>query len=139
MVGLFRRLWNHPVVWGTGIVSWAVTLWVLSSRSMPGGGPKIPHFDKVAHLGYFTIGSFLFCRLLLLLRPGWPRGSLLLATVCFALLVGAGDEFHQTFTPGRSGNDAGDLLADTLGGLLGGWLGWRFSRMADAGRRLGGE
>jgi VanZ family protein len=131
---LIRRLWHHPALWGLGIVGWAVTLWVLSSRSLPGGGPKIPHFDKVQHLGYFTIGSFLFCRLLLLLRPSGSRAAILLATFCFALFVGAVDEFHQTFTPGRSGNDAGDLLADALGGLLGGWLGWRFSRSASDGR-----
>lgn len=114
-------------MWGVSILAWAAVLWTLSSRSMPSGTPQIPHFDKVAHLSYFTVGSFFFCRLLLLVRPGWQRSSLLLATLCFALLVGAGDEFHQTFTPGRSGNDAGDLLADALGGLLGGWLGWRFS------------
>jgi VanZ family protein len=139
MVGLIRRIWQHPALWSLGIVGWAVTLWVLSSRSMPGGAPKIPHFDKVAHLAYFTIGSFLFCRLLVLLRSHGSRASLLLATVCFALLVGAADEFHQTFTPGRSGNDAGDLLADTLGGLLGGWLGWRFSRPARDGPRVKGD
>jgi VanZ family protein len=128
MAGLIRRLWATPVLWITGLVVWWLTLWFFSSRSMPSGGPKIPHFDKVQHLGYFTLGSFFFCRLLLLARPGWQRGSLLLAVLWFALLVGAGDEFHQTFTPGRSGNDAGDLLADAFGGLVGGWLGWRFSR-----------
>lgn len=29
------------------------------------------------------------------------------------------DEFHQRFSPGRSGNDPGDLMADAVGSLAG--------------------
>ena len=34
-------------------------------------------------------------------------------------IIGALDEYHQTFTPGRSGNDPWDLLADTVGAAAG--------------------
>ena len=34
-------------------------------------------------------------------------------------VIGRLDEYHQTFTPGRSGNDYGDWLADTLGAAAG--------------------
>jgi len=39
--------------------------------------------------------------------------------MAFTAVAGALDEFHQTFTPGRSGNDFFDWLADLSGGLLG--------------------
>jgi VanZ family protein len=35
-----------------------------------------------------------------------------------AAVVGLFDEAHQLMTPGRSGMDAGDWLADVLGGTL---------------------
>jgi len=41
----------------------------------------------------------------------------MVALVCS--VIGRLDEYHQTFTPGRSGNDTGDWLADTLGGAAG--------------------
>lgn len=34
-------------------------------------------------------------------------------------LVGIIDEYHQTFTPGRTGNDLGDWIADILGSIAG--------------------
>jgi len=34
-------------------------------------------------------------------------------------LYGVSDEFHQTFTPNRSGNDLGDLTADFIGSFIG--------------------
>ena len=35
---------------------------------------------------------------------------------------GATDEWHQQFTPGRSGKDVGDWTADSIGGLAGSLL-----------------
>jgi VanZ family protein len=108
-----------PWLWAMAVTVWAVLLWRLSSRPIGVPVPSIPHWDKAAHLLYFTCGSFCFCRLLHLLRPAWSRRTLVLATVAFATSVGALDEFHQSFVPGRSGNDPWDWLADTLGGLTG--------------------
>jgi VanZ family protein len=34
-------------------------------------------------------------------------------------VVGVADEFHQSFVPGRQGNDPFDLMADILGSLCG--------------------
>lgn len=34
-------------------------------------------------------------------------------------IVGILDEYHQSFTPGRSGNDPYDWLADVVGGMVG--------------------
>ncbi len=123
MEGIPNRLWNHPALWIGGVIAWGVLLFKLSAQALPAGSlPSIPHIDKVAHLTYFTLGSFCVGRLLRLLAPRWRTRTVVLACVLFAAAVGVLDEFHQSFTPGRSGNDLGDMLADTLGGLVGGGL-----------------
>ena len=34
-------------------------------------------------------------------------------------MLGAFDEWYQSFSPGRSGNDLGDWIADCSGGIVG--------------------
>ena len=101
---------------------WAVTLWFLSANNpVPKNGPEIPHLDKVAHFGYFFIGGALLATCVLVAWPAlkWHRMSLFFALVVVCSVIGRLDEFHQGFTPGRSGNDTGDWVADTLGGAAG--------------------
>jgi VanZ family protein len=93
-------------------------LWWLSGRDLPPVGPTFDHADKLKHVVYFALGGYCAGRFLLLSRREWTRRAFISAVVVFAALVGAADEFHQTFTPGRSGNDPLDWLADTLGGAL---------------------
>ena len=106
------------------VLAWFVTLYFLSSMPKLPPGPKIPYEDKVAHLVFYSIGgawSYLarrFCS-----PPDSGKKALLFA-ILFCALVGAIDEFHQSFVPNRSGNDPWDWLADTLGGLVGGGFGW---------------
>lgn len=109
---------KNILIW-LAFAGWFITLFILSS--IPGnrfGPPPFSWADKAVHALIFTVGSFL-------LATGFFRlfGSSLLKTAIFAfiamVLVGAGDEFHQTFTPGRSGNDRGDLAADAIGALIG--------------------
>ncbi len=118
-----RPIWTHPALWIVGLLVWAATLYLLSSRALPANSlPRFPHADKAAHLLYFTVGSFCFGRLLRLQKPAARASLIVLACLLFAAAAGALDELHQSRTPGRSGNDIGDLIADSLGGLLGGWL-----------------
>ena len=72
-----------------------------------------PPWDKLAHIGTFALigcaagvasGS-----------QGWLR---LACCVAGALALGAADELHQVYLPGRSASWA-DLLADGAGGLVG--------------------
>lgn len=76
----------------------------------PGAGALFPHpWDKVVHFAvYGSIGL-----LAGLAFPQWP----LTAVVLFTVGVGACDEFHQAFLPGR---EAGlpDLFADLAGALI---------------------
>lgn len=87
---------------------------------MPDGGPEIPHMDKVLHFGYFMGGAFILATWILLRkdRAACLCLRILLPLILFAV-IGALDEWHQTFTPGRSGNDPFDWLADLLGALTG--------------------
>lgn len=95
---------------------WFAVLFVLSS--IPGhrlGPMPFDWFDKLEHAGCFFLGG--------LLLGGWTAAAghwparwwrLPLA----AATVGAFDELHQCFTPGRSGLDPGDWIADLIGGTL---------------------
>jgi VanZ family protein len=96
-------------------VLWLATLWWLSSRSAPVA--KLPTFqfgDKVAHFGYFFVGGSLLVIALRDVIPNWKKRAL--CVIAASALVGAGDEFHQSFVPNRYGNDPWDWLADVLGG-----------------------
>ncbi len=94
---------------------------------MPEGGPEIPNIDKVLHFGYFFGGGIIFTTYILL-RNGTSSSfavRVFLPLFIFAI-TGALDEYHQTFTPGRSGNDPFDWLADILGAFSGILLANRF-------------
>lgn len=107
-------------MWFAAYLAWFCLLFFLSSRS--GFGPDvqtIPHSDKVVHAVYFAAGSTALGIGLLLWRPKFPLRRLFWILVVAALAVGWFDEVHQSYTPGRSGNDLGDLAADGLGGVIG--------------------
>lgn len=110
--------YRRPGIYWTLLVLWAVLLWWLSSQPGTGQMPRFPHSDKVLHTTYFFCGGLVFQ--LALLCSGFKTGlkGLILAGILFVALIGALDEHHQTFTPGRSGHDVYDWLADCLGGLL---------------------
>lgn len=106
-------------------VAWLVTLWFLSAGNPgPKEGPEIPHLDKIAHFGYFFGGGGLLTGYLALRRPWTSRfpWRVFLCVVLVGTVVGRLDEYHQTFTPGRTGNDNYDWLADILGTLVGFWV-----------------
>ena len=75
--------------------------------------PEIPHLDKIAHLLIYGLLATLIFRN----RPFLSRGSSgALAAVALAVLYGATDEIHQSFT-GRT-CDTMDLLADAVGAAM---------------------
>ena len=89
-----------------------------------------PPWDKLAHMVTFAlIGGAIG---LASGQRGWRMG---LCCIAGALVIGAMDEAHQAFLPGRQAS-WGDLGADLLGGLLGAallgvryeWARWRISR-----------
>ena len=113
---LFRSSWFRWVAFGL----WAGLLWTLSSRTGDLQDlPDIPWSDKIAHFIYFAAGGFLLTAACVGSGsdPRWPR--LILRITLLMALIGALDEYHQSFVPGRSGNDPYDWMADVLGGLSG--------------------
>lgn len=113
---------NSPRFWLFATIVWAVVLYTLSSfnKTLPEGGPEIPFFDKILHFGYFFGGGIMLTTHFLL-KKGTNASyfwRVRLPLIIFAL-IGALDEYHQTFTPGRSGNDPYDWLADVLGAAAG--------------------
>jgi len=120
----------HPATWLTAFLCWFATLWWLSSgvRQMH-HAPPIPFLDKILHFGWFLGGAGLLSAFLLRLRPdaSWPRNIALLVVAVIAA-TGALDEWHQSWIPGRSGNDLGDWLADLAGAVAGVFIFQRFGR-----------
>jgi VanZ family protein len=71
-------------------------------------------FDKVLHvLEYGGLGFLVSFAL-----GATMRRRLLWATL-FGIAFGVIDEFHQSFVPGRQGNDPGDMAADLVGAFAG--------------------
>ncbi len=117
------RLLRSSTPWYSLAVAWFVLLYVLSSRSHVGPVFGFPHQDKVLHAIYYTAGSLCLFFAMWYRRRGATLFLASLAGVLFCAAVGAFDEWHQSFTPGRSGNDLWDWLADVTGGFLGAWIG----------------
>jgi VanZ family protein len=112
-----RNLLFYSLAWPF----WFTTLWLLSSRAGDlDPGLTIPHLDKLLHFSYFALGSALIAAALLLTgkspcKTGW------VVALCLFIggVTGAIDEYHQSFVFGRTGNDLGDWIADSLGSLAG--------------------
>ena len=108
------------VLW-TGVVIWAAAVSYCSS--LTGDEVErilsIPFWDKLIHFLVFAAGGGLLGGALAFSRPRWSATKLILVTSITISVYGAIDEWHQLYTPKRSGADKMDWLADTLGGVVG--------------------
>lgn len=95
---------------------------VFASGRSEVASPRLLGFDKVAHFALFGLLATL------VLRNGVGRGWAW-ATVALVSLFGAADEWHQSFTVGRTVQLA-DWVADTLGAAVAvaGYTGWPWYR-----------
>ncbi len=101
-------------------LAWATIIFVASHQSRPLPiAPPFAHADKVVHAVIFGLLSALAARALLAAGQAGRR-ALWLAVVATSL-YGAGDEWHQSFVPGRD-SDPGDWAADTAGAVAGALL-----------------
>ena len=114
----FSNSWymSLPILWGA---------WIIYLSLLPGNAGiltlfHIPHFDKVAHMGAYGIWSFLF-----LFASGrisgysGIRSAWMVASLC---LVGCGLEFAQYYLHEGRSFEVLDMVANTIGALLG-WAG----------------
>jgi VanZ family protein len=119
---IIRHWLAHPLPWLAAFALWVAATFTASSFAVPDAAPsvEIPHFDKVIHFCWFTIGGVILgAAVLTTPRLRANRMTRLVLPVVLLSLLGALDEFRQSFTPGRTGNDPGDWLSDTLGGAAG--------------------
>jgi VanZ family protein len=117
------RLLRNPRIWLIGLLLWLALLCVSSSLSPSAPADYLPsfkHIDKFQHFAYFFGGGLLLTGYFFRRKPEHPdwRG-ILRRVVLIVALIGWLDEWHQTFTPGRSGNDPYDWLANLLGATAG--------------------
>lgn len=101
------------------VALWAGTITYFSSLS----GPEIQQlgltfWDKAQHFSAFAVGGAILA-LALRWSVTWPWKRLVRFAVVALMIFGALDEFHQVFTPRRSGADPLDWLADCFGALVG--------------------
>jgi VanZ family protein len=93
------------------LLLYAAIITFFSSRS----GTQLPrwdlmHHDKVLHALEYAGFGLLLCR-------GFSAHAA--SAIVAGGLFGVLDEFHQSFVPGRNGNDPGDMLADLVGATVG--------------------
>ena len=105
---------------------WASLIFYLSSQPSIDAPALFPGQDKFFHLVVFGMLGFLVMGTLRAAHGGYQPKQLWWVALA-VMLYGVSDEFHQHFVPGRS-VDAYDVLADTLGGLLGAWVMYKLSR-----------
>lgn len=111
--------WLRTLAW-IGVLTWAGAITVLSSMrpDQLNNLSSVKLWDKAEHFLAFAIGT---ANLALVLRwsSRWPLARVALVSIVAISFFAAADEIHQLFTPGRSGADVFDWIADTLGAAAG--------------------
>ena len=100
------------------LAGWVALTFTLTSIPNPEFGPSFPGADKVAHFGFYGVMGFLF--VLWRREIGTGAAAAVVWAAIFAALLGAVDEFHQQWIPGRS-MELLDWVADFAGGTAGGF------------------
>jgi VanZ family protein len=95
---------------------WLTLLITLTSIPNPDFGEGFPGMDKFAHFGFYGVAGFL-CTLWRR-ESGGDRAGAILCAIAFVAFLGAADEIHQRWIPGRS-MDLLDWAADIAGGVAG--------------------
>jgi VanZ family protein len=90
--------------------------------------PEFFSSDKIYHLLEYGIFGVLLARVFE--EYGFPPSfkKKMIGVLSVSFLYGLSDEFHQWFVPGRCAT-FGDLLADNLGGGIGGLIFFRYKEM----------
>jgi VanZ family protein len=98
-----------------------IMIGIFTLSSLPGDDPLLNVFslsDKIKHfIAYFVLGTTC-C--IWISRKNWLAKPIFwcVTVIVLCTVFGVLDEYHQSFVPGRSGNDLGDLAANFIGGLV---------------------
>ena len=101
------------------LAGWVAITLTLTSIPNPEFDPSFPWEDKIAHFGFYGVAGFLF--VLWRREIGTGAAAAVVSAAIFAALLGAVDEFHQQWIPGRS-MELLDWVADFAGGTAGGFF-----------------
>jgi VanZ family protein len=121
-----KRLSKQKLMAWSAVAGWMLMIFVLSG--IPGSAlPKVPWkaaCHRVAHFVEYSVLAVLFLRALGLSFP--PRNRVLLAILALALtfVFACSDEWHQTFTAGRTGclEDVGRDMLYAAAGIVFYWF-----------------
>ena len=100
------------------LAGWVALTLTLTSIPDPEFGPSFPGADKLAHFVFYGVMGFLF--VLWRREIGTGSAAAVIWAAIFAALLGAVDEFHQQWIPGRS-MELLDWATDFAGGTAGGF------------------
>lgn len=106
-------LWASLACWA-GAILWLSSL---SPGELPGAAFLFS--DKFNHFAAFAVGGWLAASALRISCPKSPVAVLIVIAVALVAGFGAADEALQKFTPGRTGGDLYDWIADFLGAIAG--------------------
>lgn len=106
-------LWLAALVWAGGI------LWLSSQTPENLPSAAFLTWDKLNHFIAFAVGGWLTASALRLSRPQASVAGRIVLAIALVAAFGALDEALQTFTPGRTGGDLYDWIADFLGAIAG--------------------
>jgi VanZ family protein len=123
---MFRSPMPRPalaITFWLAVLGWAGGVLWLSSLS-PNELPRAAFltWDKFNHFLAFAVGGWLTASALRLSRPAAPVAGRIVLAVILVAAFGAFDEGRQTLTPGRTGADLYDWIADFLGAIAGALL-----------------
>lgn len=110
---LATALWLALLLWAGGI------LWLssLSPAQLPSAA--FLTWDKLNHFVAFAVGGWLAASALRTSRPDGRTLVTVATAIIFVAAFGAFDETIQLLTPGRTGADFYDWIADFLGAVAG--------------------
>lgn len=114
--------WLGPILW-ICLGFWAITiLWLsaLPPRELPEAA--FLFWDKLSHFIAYAIGGWLAAAAVRVSRPRAGGAGAVVIGVALIATFGALDEAFQTLTPGRTGGDIDDWIADVLGAIAGALL-----------------
>ena len=100
------------------IVIYCLLIFIQSSYPAIKNAPELPYIDKVLHCVAYALLGALFLRAFKTSRIKNNVKLMLILSVLLSSLYGVSDEIHQYFVPYRDA-EIMDVLADTLGGIMG--------------------
>ena len=112
-----RRFFRLFLLYWLPVLIYVTVIIVLSAQPYLTPPLEFPNSDKLMHvLEYFGLGILAVRALRATMRISLPLVAALIA-LSFGIVVGTGDEYLQSFIPGRVSSPF-DLLADTIGMML---------------------